>query len=369
MDNTAPIAATSVIWHIVWQLVQGSDLASPELAGRIRARLLSVHRRPGRELLHYLLTPTEMHLLSRLPANESPGEVAPAIGNMVARWVRAQRPVSGAVLTGRFRAYAIESDEAARDELRILAWRPVALGLCKAPSHHVVSSLRETLGLRRIDGFNILNPLRLFGADFPANRSALAASIARRPGVVDMRRWELTRGMVRAPGHAGPVSSATRPVQGLAAALVAASQPPGIDGALLLLERWVLAKMGLHEGADLAVPHSLAGARVHALVAILAVQLELCSAASVARHFGRAKATLSERMAACRREPKDQAIVGLPLKRVVDEAIELQAGTTAPPGRVSRPRTTRSAVAAPSPRRRPPPPPTPSSGPRRCAPR
>ncbi len=342
MANSVPIVATSVIWHIVWQLVPGNDLTSAEFSGRIRSRLLAVHRRPGRELLHYLLTPTEMHLLSRLPETESPGEVAPAIGNMVARWVRAERPVSGAVLAGRFRAYAIESDDAAREELRILAWRPVALGLCKVPSYHVTSSLRETLGLRRFDGFNIMNPLRLFGPDFPANRVALAAFIARRPGVIDMRRWELTRGMVRAPGAEGTASSVTRPVKGLAAALVAASQPQGIDGALLLLERWVLAKMGLHEGAaDLALPHSLAGARVHAVVAILAVQLELCSAASVARHFRRAKATLSERMAASRREPKDQAILVLPLKRIADEAIALQAGTTASPGKLRRPRTTR----------------------------
>ena len=340
MESSVPSTATSVIWHIVWQLVPGNDLTSPEVAGRIRARLLSVHRRPGRELLHYLLTPTEMHLLSRLPSNESPREVAPAIGNMVARWVRAERHVSGAVLAGRFRAYAIESDDAARDELRILAWRPVALGLCKVSTHHVTSSLRESLGLRRIDGFNILNPLRLFGPDFPDNRSALAASVARRPGLVDMRRWELTRGMARAPGDAGTVSSVTRPVKGLAAALVAASQPQGIDGALLLLERWVLARMGLREGADLALPHSRAGARVHALVAILAVQLELCSAASVARHFRRAKATLSERMAASRGEPKDQAILGLPLKRIVDEAVDLRTRTAASWKKLSRPRTT-----------------------------
>ena len=65
MDNSVPIVATSVIWHIVWQLVAGSDLTSPELAGRIRARLVSVHQQSGRELLHYLLTPTEMHVLAR----------------------------------------------------------------------------------------------------------------------------------------------------------------------------------------------------------------------------------------------------------------------------------------------------------------
>lgn len=326
MENSVPIVSTSVIWHIVWQAVAGSDLTSPQLAVRIRARLVSVHQRSGRELLHYLLTPTEMHVLVRLPANESPREVAPPIGNMVARWVRAERRVSGVVLAGRFRAYVIESDDAARDELRMLAWRPVVQGLCKVPSHYVTSSLRETLGLRRIDGFIILNPLRLFGPSFPANRSACATFIARRPDAIDMRRWELMRGMVRAAGDAGVLSTVTRPVKGLAAALVAASEPQGIDGALMLLERWVLAKMGLHEGVGLAAPHSLAGARVHALVAILAVRLDLCSAASVARHFGRAKATLSERAAACRQAAEDRPILGVPLERVVEEAIGLRAG-------------------------------------------
>ena len=85
MEHSVPIMAMSVTWHVVWQLVQGSDLTSERLAGRIRERLLSVHQRPGRELLHYLLTPTEMHLLSRLPAEQSPRKVAPAIGNMVSR--------------------------------------------------------------------------------------------------------------------------------------------------------------------------------------------------------------------------------------------------------------------------------------------
>jgi len=340
MENSTPIAATVTVWHIVWQLVQGNDLTSERLAGRIRERLLSVHRRPGRELLHYLLTPTEMHLLSRLSADETPKNVAPAIGNMVSRWVREAQPLSGVVLAGRFRAYEIASDEVARDDLRMLAWRPVALGLCKLPTHHVTSSLRETLGLRRVDNFDIFAPLRLFGPDYPANRSAMATFIARRPGAVDMRRWELTRGMVRAPGNAGTGSSVMRSVKGLAADLVAAGEPQGIDGALLLLERWVLTKIGLHEGDDVAVPHSLAGARLHAVVGALAKELDLCSAAAVARHFGRSKATLSERMASTRSDPKDQAILGLPLMRIVDEAIELHRAATAPPGKINRPRTT-----------------------------
>jgi len=325
MGSSDSTPARTVTWHIVWQAVEGRDLlATPALADRIRRRLLDAHRRPDRVLLHYLLAPTEIHLLSRLPAGRSPRDVARTIGNIVARWVRQAGGVPGIVFAGRYRAYAIESDEAARDEFRMLAWRPVALGLCRAPTHHAQSSLRATLGLRRALGFETLAPLRLFGESVPAARSALRGRIAWRPSAVEQRQWELTRGMVLALGDAGTFSLAGRPVQGLAAALVAAGWPQGIDGALRLLERWVLLKLGQRNGPGLAAMASPEGARGRALVASLAVRLELCSAASVARHFGRAKATLSERMAACRHRPEDRTILGTPLARVVEEAIGLR---------------------------------------------
>ncbi len=325
MENSAPTSAPSAVWHIVWQLTEGRDLlANPGLAGRIRSRLLGAHRQPGRELLHYLLTPSEMHLLSRLPADQAPGDVARAVGNIVARWVRQVDGVSGLVFAGPYRAFAIASDEAARGEFRMLAWRPVALGLCNAPTHHASSSLRTTLGLRRIEGFNLSNALRLFGDGIPQARTALRASIARRPSAVEMRQWELVRGLAPVRVDDGTFSSVRRPLKGAAAALVATSPSHSIDGALLLLERWLRSKLGLHDGDDLDAPHSLAGARFRALLAMLAVRLGLCSAAAMARRFHRAKATLSERMAACRQEPESQAILGLPLKRIVQEAIDLR---------------------------------------------
>jgi len=317
--------APPVAWHIVWQAVEGRDLlAHPALAGRIRSRLLDAHRQPDRALLHYLLTSSEIHLLARLSAGRSPGDVARAIGNIVARWVRQSQGVPGVVFAGRYRAHAIGADEAVRDELRMLAWRPVALGLCRAPTHYPNSSLRATLGLTRAMGFDTLPPLRLFGESVPQSRAALRGRIAQRPDAIELRRWELTHGMARAPGDAGTFSPMTRPVRGLAAALVAAGRPQGIDGALRLLERWVLLKLGDRDASGLAALSSPAGARGRALVASLAVQLDLCSAASVARHFGRSKATLSERMAASRHRPEDQAILGVPLARIVDEAIDLR---------------------------------------------
>jgi hypothetical protein len=331
MESSDSTSTPSVTWHIVWQAVEGRDLlASPALADRIRLRLLDAHRRPDRALLHYLLTPTEIHLLSRLPAGTSPGDVARAIGNIVARWVRQAQGVLGIVFAGRYRAYAIESDEAARNEFRMLAWRPVALRLCRAPVHYSNSALRTTLGLKRALGFDALAPLRLFGGSVPEARTALRNRIAKRPDAIELRQWELTRGMALAPGYAGTFSLMTRQVQGMAAALVAASESQGIDGALGLLERWVLLKLGCRGIDSLAALSSPAGARGRALVASLAVQLDLCSAASVARHFKRAKATLSERMAACRLQPEDQWILGMPLGRIVEEAIDLR--NDPPPG-------------------------------------
>ena len=325
MGSSDSTPTRTVTWHIVWQAVEGRDLlVSPALADRIRLRLLDAHRQPDRVLLHYLLAPTEIHLLSRLPAGQSPRDVARTIGNIVARWVRQAGGVPGIVFAGRYRAYAIESDEAAREEFRMLAWRPVALGLCRAPTHHAQSSLRATLGLKRALGFETLAPLRLFGESVPEARNALRGRIARGPSAIEQRQWELTRGMVLALGDAGSFSLTGRPVQGLAAALVAAGRPPGIDGALRLLERWVLLKLGHRNAPRLAAMASPESARGRALVASLAVRLGLCSAASVARHFGRAKATLSERMAACRHRPEDRMILGTPLARVVEEAIGLR---------------------------------------------
>lgn len=321
-STTTP--ASSPTWHIAWQAVEGRALlTSADLHDRIRRRLLDAHRQLDGALLHYLLTPSEIHLLSRLPPERSPGDLARAIGNIVTRWVRQVQGVRGVVFASPYRAIAVGSDEAAREELRMLAWRPVTLGLCRAPTHHATSALRATLGLSRAIGFDARAPLRLFGDSVPEARTALRSAIARRPGAVALRHWELTHGLALASGPGGAPAFAIRRVDGPAAALVAASHPQGIDGALECLERWVLLKLDLHEVQDLAALSSPAGAHARALVASLAVNLDLCSAASAARHYGRAKATLSERMAACRQDPADRAILELPLQRVVQEAIAL----------------------------------------------
>ena len=324
MDRPDPTATSSTTWHIAWQAVEGLGLlAGPALNDRIRQRLLDAHRQSGCALLHYLITPSEIHLLSRLAPGISPGDLARTIGNIVTRWVRQVQGAPGIVFVRRYQAFAIESDAAARDELRMLAWRPVALKLCRAPTHQATSALRAPLGLSRAMGFDTLAPLRLFGASVPEARAALRLALSNRPAAVEQRQWEFARGLALAPGSAGTFSPMARRVDGLAAALVAAGRPPGIDGALKLLERWVLLKLDLREVEALAALATPAGARGRALVAALAARLDLCSAAAVARHFGRAKATLSERMTACRRDPDDRAILDMPLERVAREAIEL----------------------------------------------
>lgn len=325
MERFATVSSPPLIWHIVWQAVEGRDLmVSAALIDRIRMRLLEAHRQPDRALLLYVLTPTELHLLTRLPCEVAPRRLVCAIGNIVARWVGEAQRMPGGVFTGRYRAYAIESEEMAQREFRMLAWRPVELGLCRAPTHYTNSSLRATLGLKRALGFDSLAPLRVFGDSVPEARATLRRQLAKRPGAVERRQWELSRGMVLAPGHSGSGAVNTRSVRGLAAALVAASQPQSIEGALGLLERWVVDRLGGWNVPGLEALSAFVAARARALVACLAVELDLCSASSAARHFGRSKATLSERMAACRIGAEDRSILRISLGQIVEEAIELQ---------------------------------------------
>ena len=321
-----PVCAQSAVthWHICWQAAIGRDLlAGDTLVERIRGRLLDAHGRRGRVLVDYLLTPTEVHVLSRLAPDDSPGDLARAVANIVARWVREAQAVRGPVFAGRYRAHRVASDAALRAEVRMLAWRPVALGVCAAPSHHANSALRTALGLRRAMGFDARPLLELFGDPVPAARKALRSCLAQRPGAMELRQWELSRGLALAVGTVGPMQTMAREVRGAAAALVAAGGADGIDGALRILERWVLTRLGVRSAVGLAGIPGAIGARGRALVACLAMDIGLCPAASVARHFQRAKATLSEQMQACRHRPEDRQILSTPRNRLVDEAIAL----------------------------------------------
>lgn len=328
MDPPAPSHRGAAGWHVCWQAAPGRDLLAGEsLVERIRARLIGAHRQQGRVLVDYLLMPTEIHVVATLAQDDSPGDVARAVANIVARWVREFHAVHGPVFADRYRAHRFESDAELRTDLRMLAWRPVALGLCVAPSHYPHSALRTTLGLRRAMGFDARPLLELFGDSVPAARSALRKWMARRPSTTEMRQWELSRGLALAVGTVGPLPRMAREVRGAAAMLVAAAGPEGIDGALHLLEHWVLARLGVRGGTRLSELSGPTGARGRALVGCLAVDIALCPAASVARYFDRAKATLSEQMTACRKRAVDQAILKTPMSRVAEEAAALAART------------------------------------------
>jgi len=336
MDRSVPTKAkpsdVPTTWHLCWQAAVGREFfADPSLYGRVRERLIDAHRRPGRVLIDYLLAPTEIHVVSRMPAGEGPGGVARAVANVVARWVREAQPVRSPVFAGRYRAHMVGSADDLRSEVHILAWRPVLLRLCTTPSHHPHAALRIALGLTPAQGFDARPLLRLFGESVPQARAALRARVAKRPSEREGRLWELTRGLALVTGSVGPRPAMAREVSGAAAAgLVATGGPDGIDGALRLLEVWVLAKLGAPDVLDLHRSPDALGARGRALVACLAVEHGLCSAASVARHFRRAKATLSEQMAACRARPADRQIVGTPAQRIIEEAAALVSTANRP---------------------------------------
>ncbi|BAL94045.1 hypothetical protein RGE_07000 [Rubrivivax gelatinosus IL144] len=321
----APIAAPGACWHICWQAALGRNLfPHRSLYAQVRNRLIEAHRTTGRALVYFLTAPAEIHVVSTVRQGEVPACIARAVGNIVSRWVRAAHPVRSPVFAGRYRAFPLDSPQALRQTMRMLAWRPVFLGLCRAPSHHAQSALRCLLGRSRVQGFDVHPALQLFAPSLPSARIALRDWISQRPAAREMARWELACGLKLATGAVGPVASVAREVRTEAAAsLVAAGGADGIDGALRLIEAWVASRLDLSGALDLHAGRSPLAARGRALVACLAVHYRLCSAAAVARHFRRAKSTLSEQMAASRARAADRALLQTSAQRIVDEALDL----------------------------------------------
>lgn len=324
MDNSVSGGARWSTWHLCWQAAAGRDfVANPRLVERVRERLLDAHRAEGRRLLHYLMTPGEIHLLSRLSSGESPEAVVRAIASVVSRWVREIQQTRGPVFAAPYRAHEVRTDEELKQELRMLVWRPVETGLCVTPTHYVNSSLRTILGIRRAQGFDSRGLLDVFGVTVLEARKSLRGWIRRRPSKAELREWELNHGLVLAVGSMGAAFGLAREVQGAAATLVAAAATRDIDGALKLLERWVAFRLGLRSDQGLSALPGAEGARARALVAGLAVRMDLCPAAAVARHFHRAKATLSEQMATSRSREDDRRMIATPVRLILDEVASM----------------------------------------------
>src|SRR5580765_6102063 len=229
---------------VSWQAAVGRDFfVQPSLAGRIRGRLIGAHQRSGRALVDFVLLPTEIHAVTQVPAGDSVAGVARAFGNVVSRWVREAQPVRSPVLAGPYRTQPVDSAEGLRIEVRMLAWRPVFLGLCSTPTHYPHGALRAVLGLTPAKGFDARPLLRHFGDSVPAARAALRRWIAVRPSEQAWRAWELTRGLELATGSVGPQPTMAKAVDAAAAMLIAAGGSYGIEGALEVLETWVSAKI------------------------------------------------------------------------------------------------------------------------------
>jgi hypothetical protein len=327
-DQVVEPAAWGLCWHAALGREFFTDAQGPaSLVERIKRRLIGAHESQGRVLIDYVLLPTEIHAVSRLSAGESVGGIARAFGNVLSRWVREEQPVRSPVLAGPYRAQALQSVEDLRNELRMLAWRPVMLGLCSTPTHYPHGALRIASGLSTGKGFSARPMLELFGTTVSEARVALRRWMRHRPSAQEWRAWELTRGLELATGSVGPRQAMARAVHGPAAMLIAAGGTYGIDGALALLAIWSSAKIDPANPPDLHAGSTAKAARGRALVACLAVDHRLCSAASVARYFHRAKATFSEQMSACRARPSDRIILGAPLRRILEEAASLQVAT------------------------------------------
>jgi len=307
-------------WHLCWQAAVGREFFPvPSLRGRIRDRVIAAHKMRGRVLFDFCLLPTEIHVVAQLDGGDGPGDLARAIGTFVTRWVREARPIRSPVLAGPFRAHPIASETELLHEVRMLAWRPVVLGLRKGPTYHRDGGLRVALGRRVTDGYDPRPLLKMFGATVSGARPALRAWISKRPSDAEWQAWELERGLTLAISGVGPQPWAAHEVRSAGAAALIAAGTEGVDGALQLLTAWVTAKLGGPGVVDLLEGTDHPSARGRAIVARLATEYALCSSASVARFFGRSKATLSEQMRASRSREADVEIVHTPVQRILAE--------------------------------------------------
>ena len=319
--------AHATTWSLSWQATAGRDfLANKSLIVKIRERLLRAHRAPGRLLLYFVLLPSEIHAIARIDGGESVANIMRSFTHVLSRWVREAQTLRGPVLAGPCHMELIESEAALRSELRMLAWRPVRRMQCKVATHYPHAALRILMGSKPGEGFDA-RPLRsVFGESKLEARDAIRRCIHRPPTEEEWRVWELMRGLELPVTHVGsePAKAVSKPLDAVAASLIVAGGSLRINDALRLLEQWVIAKIDPTGSIDLHKSHSMAAVRGRALVACLAVSHRLCSAASVARHFDRAKATLSEQMKACRSRPADRLIIATPLGRILEESAALR---------------------------------------------
>jgi hypothetical protein len=202
MQDTPGVEPT--MWHLCWQAAVGREFfADPELYERVRGLLIRTHQRQGRVLIDYALLPTEIHVVAEIQPGDSVGSVARAIGNIVARWVRAAQPVRSPVLAGPYRASRIGSADEQRIEVRMLAWRAVFHGLCTTPAHYPHAAYRIAMGMVRVKGFEVRPLLRVFGMSLQPQRDALRAWVAQRPSERERQEWECWPRAARA--HTGPL--------------------------------------------------------------------------------------------------------------------------------------------------------------------
>lgn len=272
-------------------------------------------------LIDYCVLPSEIHVVCLLTGSDGPADVARAIGNVLARWVREVSLVKSPVLGGPFQASRLYSDDEIRQEARRLAWRPVVQGECRGPSYYADGALRVALGMRPPEGYDSRPLLSLFGVGVNEGRAGLRRFLWRRPPDHEWHAWELARGLALAPSKVGPNPAGSRQIKSGDAASLIAMAGEGVDDALGLLSAWVTKRLGGPDQVDLREGRDEVAVRGRAIVGRLARTHALCSSASVARFFGRAKATISEQMTASRSRPADNEMVSTPVVTIVSETL------------------------------------------------
>lgn len=329
-DETSTCRASTCAktWSLSWKAAPGRDfLAHERMAEKIRARLIDAHRQPGRELIFYVVMPTEIHVVARVVGRESVASIVRSCSHILSRWVREVHVHQGPAFATKCRASPLDSLQALGPEIQMLGWRPVRLGLCSRPQQYAHSTLTAATQRAAAGAFDSTPLLRILEETPNAARASLDALLRTPPSDEAWRVWELKRGLEQPTAQQSYVSATTMPrtVDASTATLIAAGGGYGIEGALSLMETWVCTKLDPARRLNTQSGLVSLRVRVRAVVACLAVDHRLCSAVFVARHYGCTKGTLSVQMTRCRTRSQDRKLLQTSLERILSDAAELRA--------------------------------------------
>jgi putative transposase len=147
MTRQARIVYPNALYHVFARGNRRARIFLDHHDYRLFLRIFpEVALRYGWIVIAHCLMPNHYHLVFRVPLeNISAG--MHRLNSRYAQCFNQRHDVDGHVLQGRFKSYAIESEDYFLDVVRYVHLNPVRAGLCTLPEHWFWSSYSATIGL------------------------------------------------------------------------------------------------------------------------------------------------------------------------------------------------------------------------------